>query len=85
MLSRGNRERWRGAVCDWLVASRLLFGEARGLYGHLPRFYREESVSLRLCDNLESILDSAEPRNGLIESGPEMMDIECRKKFVENR
>ena len=35
MLSRGNRERWRGAICDWLVASRLLFGEVRGLYDAL--------------------------------------------------
>ncbi|CAL1147994.1 unnamed protein product [Cladocopium goreaui] len=40
MESRGNAERWRPAICDWLVASRLLFGE--------------ESVSLRLCDTLEA-------------------------------
>lgn len=53
MESRGNAERWRPAICDWLVASRLLFGE--------------ESVSLRLCDTLEALLETPEPRGALIE------------------
>ncbi|CAJ1367371.1 unnamed protein product [Effrenium voratum] len=53
MDARGNSEKWRPAVCDWLVASRLLFGE--------------EAVSLRLCDTLEAILQKLEPRASLIE------------------
>lgn len=53
MESRGNSEQWRPSICNWLVASRLLFGE--------------ESVSLRLCDGLEAILRNPDPRSILVE------------------
>ena len=53
MELRGNSEKWRDAVCDWCVGSRLIFGE--------------ESVSLRLCDTLESILERQDPRLLLVE------------------
>ncbi|CAE7214831.1 PAT23 [Symbiodinium microadriaticum] len=53
MESRGNSDQWRPSICNWLVASRLLFGE--------------ESVSLRLCDGLEAILRNPDPRSILVE------------------
>jgi len=53
MEARGNSERWREAICDWLVASRLVFGE--------------ESVSLRLVDTLDEVLRMSDPRPALVE------------------
>ncbi|CAK0847884.1 unnamed protein product [Prorocentrum cordatum] len=45
--ARGNSEKHRGAVCDWLVGCRLVFGE--------------ESASLRLCDALDQALQRPGP------------------------
>lgn len=53
MEARGNSEKWRDHICDWIVGSRFLFGE--------------ESVSLRLCDTLEEALKRPDPRLTLVE------------------
>jgi len=53
MVARGNSDKWRDAICDWMVGSRLVFGE--------------ESVSLRLCDTLDELLRRPDPRLALID------------------
>ena len=42
MESRGNAEKWRPAICNWLVASRLLFGE-ESISQHLPTVWDIET------------------------------------------